>query len=109
MERLIDTNQQQWQPVRPDLTAGITGKLLLEGPTRMVLTRVRPGGVFHPHRDSYRHLFHILYGQGAFQVEGEQMILTAGLTLQVEAGELHGYENHGEDDLLLLSLNLPPQ
>jgi hypothetical protein len=31
------------------------------------------------------------------------------MTLQVEAGALHSYENRGQQDLLLISLNLPRQ
>lgn len=46
MAQLIDTNNQDWQPIRPELTTGIAGKLLLEGPIKMVLTKVDPGGFF---------------------------------------------------------------
>ena len=107
MAKLIDSNSGEWQPVRPELTSGITGKLLLDGTTKMVLTRVAPGGVFRPHRDSYGHLFHILSGQALAMVEAQEYRLAAGMSLQVDAGELHGYENCGEEELLLVSLNLP--
>jgi quercetin dioxygenase-like cupin family protein len=107
MTRLIDTQAQAWQPVRPELTSGVSGLLLLDGPVRMVLTRVAPGGIFRLHRDQYGHLFHLLAGAGRFRVEGEEYPLGAGMVLQLQAGELHGYENSGEEDLLLLSVNLP--
>jgi len=102
-----DSTQQAWQPIRPELTNGVSGKLLLDGATKMVLTRLEPGGSFRPHRDSYGHLFHILAGSGRFRVEEQEQQLSAGMTLQVEAGELHGYENCAAEQLLLISLNLP--
>jgi quercetin dioxygenase-like cupin family protein len=107
MSKLIDPRAADWQPVRPELTAGITGKLLLDGATKVMLTRVAPGGVFRPHRDNYGHLFHILSGQALAKVEAQEYRLAAGMALQVDAGELHGYENCGEEELLLVSLNLP--
>lgn len=107
MAQLIDTNNQAWQPIRPELTTGIAGKLLLEGPMKMVLTRVEPGGFFRPHRDNYSHLFHILSGQALARVEAKEYLLLAGFSLQVEAGERHEYENNGQQELLLLSINLP--
>ena len=106
MAKLTDANLQVWKPVRPELTEKVTGKLQLDGPTKMVLTRVEPGGMFRPHRDKYRHLFHVLCGQGLFGVDDAVYRLSAGMSLQIEAGELHGYENCGTEELLLISLNL---
>lgn len=102
-----DSKQQDWQPVRPELTSGICGKVLQDGPTKTVLTKVAPGGVFRPHQDKYGHLFHILSGEGIFEVQGEEHRLSAGMTLQIQAGSLHGYRNCGQEDLLLVSANLP--
>ena len=107
MAKLIDSRVQDWQPVRPELTSGVTGKLLLDGATKMVLTKVEQGGVFRRHRDNYGHLFHILAGEGVMWVDAQKYQLCAGMSLQVDAGELHGYENGGVDELLLISLNLP--
>lgn len=107
MAKLIQTGRQPWRPVRPELTTGISGQVLLENPVKMVLTKVAPGGLFRAHRDSYGHLFHILAGVGVAWVEEREYPLTAGTALQVDAGERHGYRNAGGDDLLLISLNLP--
>lgn len=107
MAKWIGDAQQPWQTVRPGLTRGVSGKLLLDGSTRIVLTRVAPGGMFRAHRDRYGHVFHILSGRGVAQVEAGEYPLAAGMTLQIEAGELHSYENHGDEDLLLISVNLP--
>jgi len=106
MARLVDPSALDWQPVRPELTAGVTGKALLEAATRVMLTRVAPGGVFRPHRDSYDHLFYILSGQALATVGVQEYHLDCGMSLQVDAGELHSYENRGEAELLLISINL---
>ncbi|WP_020674595.1 cupin domain-containing protein [Geopsychrobacter electrodiphilus] len=105
MSRLIDTNAQDWQPVRPELTRGVGGKLLLDGAMRMVLTRVVPGGNFPPHRDAYGHLFHFLSGAGTVIIGDKRIVVGEGICLQIDAGELHGYENNGSEDLLLISVN----
>jgi quercetin dioxygenase-like cupin family protein len=107
MARLVDIAQPSWRPIRPELTVGVSGKLLLDGPTKIVLTKVEPGGVFRPHRDSYGHLFHVLSGRGMVWVDSLEYPVVAGMMLRVEAGDLHGYENRGEEDLLLISVNLP--
>jgi quercetin dioxygenase-like cupin family protein len=99
MVKLTDSNQQEWQPVRPELTSGISGKVLQDGPIKMVLTKVAPGGVFHLHQDKY--------GEGIFEVQGEEHRLGAGMTLQIKAGGMHGYKNCGQEDLLLISVNVP--
>ncbi len=107
MAKLIDPAGMPWQPVRGELTSGVTGKLLLDGAIKIVLTRVAAKGIFRPHRDRYGHLFYILAGQARLQVEDQSYRLDVGMSLQVEAGELHGYQNCGDEDLLLLSTNLP--
>ena len=107
MSKSKPTNQPDWQPVRPEISNGISGKLLVAAPMKTVLTKVEPGGVFQLHRDHYGHLFHILSGEGRFTVEGEDYHLTAGMSLQIQAGALHGYENCGEEELLLISVNRP--
>ncbi len=72
-----------------------------------MLTKVVPGGKFSVHRDNYHHLFYFLSGEGIVQVEDKQVVARPGLTVRVEAGEMHAYENTGTEDLVLLSLNLP--
>ena len=98
-----------WRAVRPELTTGVFGQDLWQGEVRIVLTRVDPGGKFALHRDAYGHLFNILSGEGVFQVGTTSHPLSSGASLEVAPGELHGYENRSNDQLVLLSLNLPPK
>jgi len=105
----IEDDSLAWQPVRPEIADGVSGKVLLAGPTRAVLTRVAPGGRFAPHRDPYAHLFYILAGKGEVLAGEARHAVSPGSVVRIAAGELHGYENNGESDLLLISLNLPQE
>lgn len=107
MGRIRDINAEQWQPLRPELTSGVSGKLLHAGAIRVVLTRVAPGGEFRPHRDAYGHLFQILAGVGEVVIAAEVVAVAPGNCIEIEPGELHGYRNTGTGELLLLSINLP--
>lgn len=109
MAEIIHDDELVWQPVRPDITQGVSGKVILAGPTRAVLTRVAPGGRFAPHRDSYAHLFYVLAGHGEVLAGEERRAVGPGSIARIAAGELHGYENTGENELLLISLNLPQE
>ena len=52
------------------------------------------------------HLFYFLNGEGLVWVEGKQFKATPGLVIQVSAGEQHAYENIGNQDLMLISVNI---
>lgn len=107
MGKFIDAGSLTWKPVRPDVASDVFGKVLLDGPTKAVLTRVAPGGRFAPHRDPYGHLFYVLEGQGRVLVGKEEHAVGPGSAIRIVPGEEHGYENTGSGDLVLLSLNLP--
>jgi quercetin dioxygenase-like cupin family protein len=107
MAEFLDSKSIPWHPVRPEITRDVSGKILLNGPTKAVLTRVAPGGRFAPHRDPYAHLFYILEGEGRVSAGTEERAVGPGSVVRVPAGELHGYENTGTEEMILLSLNLP--
>lgn len=94
---------------KPDVARGVFGKTLLADGVKVVLTRVAPGGKFEMHRDDYGHLFYFLSGEGIVWVGEQQFAAHAGLVVQVSAGEDHAYENAGNEDLMLISLNIPIQ
>lgn len=106
MSQVFEVASREWQPVRPDVARGVWGKTLLDGKTKVVLTRVAPGGKFARHRDAYAHLFYFLSGEGTLWVNDQQFAARAGVVARIEAGDEHAYENAGADDLVLLSLNL---
>ena len=107
MNALFDLAPLPWKPVRPEVTAGSTGKAMLDGPLKVVLTRVEPGGRFSPHVDAYAHLFYFLSGQGAVWMGGERSEARPGVVAQIDAGVEHAYENTGQEDLVLVSMNIP--
>lgn len=107
MSEFFDVADLNWQPVRPNITHDVFGKNLFDGKTKVVLTRVAPGGKFKTHRDNYAHLFYFLSGTGVVQVEKKNFDVRAGTAVQIQAGQTHAYENIGADDLVLISLNLP--
>ena len=106
MSEAFDVAALEWQPIRPDVARGVFGKTLLAGEVKIVLTRVAPGGRFDLHRDDYAHLFYFLSGQGIVWVDDQQYSVTPGLVVRVSAGDLHAYENTGEQDLTLISANI---
>ncbi len=107
MGEIRDPSSIEWQPVRPDVARGVFGRTLLAGPVRIVLTRVAPGGAFTEHRDAYGHFFYFLSGTGRVRVGERCDDVGAGASVRVMAGEAHSYENTGDSDLTLLSVNLP--
>jgi quercetin dioxygenase-like cupin family protein len=104
---VFDAAAKEWEPVRPEITTGVFGKTLLEDKTKVVLTRVAPGGKFRSHRDKYGHLFYFLQGEGLVIVEGKGIVATEGVVVRVTPGEAHSYENSGKKDLILISMNVP--
>ncbi len=107
MGEFRDPSSIEWHPVRPDVARGVFGKTLLSDPVRIVLTRVAPGGAFTEHRDGYGHFFFFLSGAGRVRVGDRCEEVGAGTSVRVTAGEAHSYENSGDSDLMLLSVNLP--
>jgi mannose-6-phosphate isomerase-like protein (cupin superfamily) len=107
MSSVFELSSLEWQSVRPEVARGVFGKTLLDGKVKAVLTRVAPGGKFQMHRDKYAHLFYFLSGAGTVWVGDKQFAAHAGLVAQIDAGEDHAYENTGNEDLVLLSVNVP--
>ena len=107
MSTVFQLNDLAWEPVRPALTSGVFGRTMLDAGTKVVFTRVEPGGGFAPHVDPYAHLMYVLSGSGSAISGGIEYPLTPGIVLQIAAGEEHSYLNAGSDQLVLISLNLP--
>ena len=107
MNQLFDLASLEWKPVRPEITSGVFGKAMLDGPLKAVLTRVEPGGTFRMHVDPYGHLFYFLSGEGLVWVDGDRSEARPGVVARIDAGAAHAYENTGTEDLVLVSLNIP--
>lgn len=107
MSKIFDVSSVEWNPVRPETADGVLGRAMLDSNVKVVLTRVVPGGKFRTHADKYAHLFYFLSGRGIVWVGKDKYEARAGTVVQVDAGTAHAYENSGNEDLVLVSLNLP--
>lgn len=107
MGEVVQVQDIEWQPVRPEITNDIQGRTLLDGKVKAVLTRVASGGRFRMHKDKYGDLFYFTSGTGKLTLSGKEYDITPGLVVRIAAGESHAYENLGREDLVLISMNLP--
>lgn len=73
------------------------------------LTRIGPGGKSAEHTEPWSHLFYVISGEGALEVEGAPSTLRAGSVAPIKAGERHSLVNTGADDLVMLVLYHPPR
>ena len=107
MVEVFNVASLDWQPIRPDMAHGVYGKSLMKDGIKIILTRVSPGGKFDCHQDKYGHLFYFLSGDGILRVQAKEFKVAPGLIVRVNAGEPHAYENTGNLDLMLISVNIP--
>jgi quercetin dioxygenase-like cupin family protein len=108
--RIFDIDASDWQTVREDLTQGVFGRSLLPpaaGETKVVLTRVTAGGAFPLHSDPYHHVLLFMGGIGEGWLDGESYEIRPGRVAEIPAGIAHGYRNTGDEDLVLLTINIP--
>jgi mannose-6-phosphate isomerase-like protein (cupin superfamily) len=86
----------------------------IDGP--MAATRLKADRiVYHPGDSSARHyhvgcdhLFVMLGGEGVFHRDDETLTLRSGDVAVVREGELHWFENRGEQDFSFVELWAPP-
>ena len=109
-KRIYKLDEKEWAATRKDLTKEVYGKSLIPEDltnNKIVLTKVNPGGEFTLHKDPYHHIFYFLSGKGEGKLGEETYQIKPNLVVEVPAGEIHGYKNTGETDLLLLTVNIP--
>lgn len=109
-KRIYELQEEKWKVTRKDLTEKVFGKALIPdglSKVKIALTKVEPGGQFNQHTDNYHHVFYFLAGEGIGFIGGERYKINPGLVVQVPAGEKHGYENTGEKNLQLITINIP--
>ncbi len=109
-KRVYELEELEWKASCKGLTKGVFRKSLVPREltdVKIVLTKVEPGGKFSPHKDPYHHVFYFIKGQGEGQLRDGSYEIKPNLVVEVPAGELHGYKNIGEEDLLLITVNIP--
>lgn len=108
MNYLID--DKEWKPTRPNLTSKVFGKSLIPHEWTdviMVITKVEPGGEFPSHTDKYHHIFFYLKGTGIGWIEDKEYEIKPNLVVEIPAGKKHGYKNTSENELVLITMNIP--
>lgn len=109
-KRIYDLKEREWVITRKNLTKKIFGKSLIPEKltdVKIVLTRVESGGEFSLHKDSYHHVFYFIEGQGEGWLGDKTYDIKPGRVVEVPAGESHGYKNTAEEDLILITINIP--
>ncbi len=82
-----------------------TGMRVLVGPDEgakifsMRLITIDPGGLVGMHHHPYEHEIYVVRGKGKAIVEGRSDYLEPGRWAWIPPGELHGFENTGDEPL----------
>ncbi len=108
--QVFDIEDAAWTPVREDLTEGIAGIRLVpdhESGMTVTVTKVQVGGNFSAHRDPYHHVLYFLQGRGEVSIEGVSHSVAAGSVVKITAGETHSYRNIGDEEMMLVTINVP--
>ncbi|QRP48553.1 cupin domain-containing protein [Amycolatopsis sp. FDAARGOS 1241] len=69
---------------------------------------IGPGGSSKPHRDPYNHAFYFVKGTGSVHIGQQTWDLEPGTIVKIPRGEVHGFENTGDEDLVFLVVYDPP-
>ena len=81
--------------------------LVKDGPLRLTLVAVGPGGAMEPHRAEGPIAVHVLEGEIVFEAEGQSWTLGAGELLALEHGIPHAVRSE-RGGVFLLTVVLPP-
>jgi quercetin dioxygenase-like cupin family protein len=73
------------------------------------LMKVEPDGEFPLHIDPYSHLFYLLSGHGEGLLGNTVYTMKKGHVTIVNTGIRHGYRNIGNEDMYLLTMNIPEE
>lgn len=87
---------------------GITKQVILRNGTIPHLTqlaqaRIPTGSRVTPHKHSDMHeIFIVLSGHGRVHCNDNQQKVGPGTCIQIEPGEMHGFENNGDEELVVV-------
>ena len=108
-KRIYELEESRYKPLRPDITKGVVSRSLIPEKAGVIaasLVRVRPGGEFSLHQDTYHHVLCFLEGHGEGSVEDEIYQIRRGIVAEIPAGMSHGYKNTGDEEMLLITVNI---
>jgi mannose-6-phosphate isomerase-like protein (cupin superfamily) len=108
--RIYDLSSQDFTlSSRPETESVLIKPLIPSGytETKVILTKVEPGGSFQSHADAYHHVFYFIEGHGEGVLGEETYEIAPGRVVEVPAGMKHGYRNTFTSEMLLLTVNIP--
>lgn len=97
-------------PVRGDITKDIVGRSLIPeslSKTSVTYTKVGPSGRFEEHVDDYHHVLLFPHGHGILYIDKHEYAIEEGMLVEIPAGTPHGYQNITDEDMLLITINIP--
>lgn len=106
---VYELEELSWTPLRPDVATKIFGAPLVSGEKancNVTLTKVKPGGEFVPHKDSYGHILYFAQGKGEGRLGDKVFEIKPGFLVKVTAGEMHSYRNTTEEEMILITINI---
>ncbi|MFW9928925.1 MAG: cupin domain-containing protein [Candidatus Thorarchaeota archaeon] len=109
-KRIYNIMDQKWEENRRNGNEKIFGKLLVPKDLteiKITETKVEPGGIFHLHVDAYHHVLYFISGFGVGWIGEESYEIKPGVIVNIPAGEKHGYKNTRNEDIILLTINIP--
>lgn len=74
---------------------------------KILLTKVEPKGIFPLHIDDYHHVFYFIEGEGVLKIADKEYKIKPNLKVEISAGLEHGYENTGNTEMFLITVNIP--
>ena len=107
---IYNSSNLDFGAIRKDLTKGVYGLPLIPeelSTTKVTLTKVQPYGEFSSHVDDYHHVFYFIKGQGIGWIDEEKYDVMPGRIVEIPAGVPHGYQNTTQENMLLITINIP--
>jgi quercetin dioxygenase-like cupin family protein len=106
---VYELEELSWTPLRPDVATKIFGASLISAEKancNVTLTKVKPGGEFVPHKDSYGHILYFTHGVGEGWLGDKKFAIKPGSLVKITAGEMHSYRNTSEEEMILITINI---
>lgn len=104
--RRIDSNSLAGEPLSHD--ADVAKQVILHSGsvphlTQLARTRIPPDTSLtpHAHNDMYE-IFLVIGGQGRVHCGGHAYDLAPGICIEISPGEVHAFENAGNEELVLV-------
>ena len=107
-QQLLSLSDRPWER---GIAAGIGQKpIWMRGESnshaQVMLVRMAPGVLSPQRRHPHPQIFYVLSGSGRLELDDRVYQLKAGDAVRVLHGELHGFENTGSAELVMLEIQL---